>query len=147
MNEDIDSRAESPLVLVVDDEGDLRVTVGAFLERVGFRVAFARNGYDGLHKVVEMSPDIILMDLNSPGMDGVEAAHQLKRQAPTKEIPILAYTGETVVMDLERIRRKGFEDVVSKTSGPDELVKRIRAALQKRSVIPGDAASKPCPST
>jgi CheY-like chemotaxis protein len=135
MNEEIDSRAESPLVLVVDDASDLRETVGAFLESVGFRVAFARNGYDGLHKVVELLPDIILMDLNMPGMDGAEATHHLKRQAPTKEIPILAYTGETVVLDLERIRRRGFEDIVSKTSGLDELVRRIRAALQKRSAM------------
>jgi two-component system, cell cycle response regulator DivK len=139
MNEEVHSRAESPLVLVVDDATDLGETLGPFLESVGFRVAFARNGYDGMHKVVKMSPDIILMDLNMPGMDGTETTHHLKRQPPTRQIPILAYTGETVLLDLERIQRRGFEDVVSKTSGPDELVRKIRAALAKRSALSGDA--------
>jgi CheY-like chemotaxis protein len=133
MEEAIGSHGERPLVLVVDDAEDLQEMLGMFLESAGFRVAFARNGYEGLHKVVEMSPDVILMDLNMPGMDGTETTHHLKRQAPTKNIPILAFTGETVVLDLERIQRRGFEDVLLKTSEPEELVRKIREALRRSS--------------
>jgi len=125
----LDPAASGPLVLLIDDADDLRVLVGEFLQAHGFRVGTAKNGFEGVRAAVESRPDIILMDLMMPGMDGVETTRHLKRQAVTAHIPIVAFTGESLVPDLARIQAKGFAGMITKPCDPQELLTTLRRLL------------------
>jgi CheY-like chemotaxis protein len=120
-----------PLVLVIDDAAEIRELVGHLLGDAGFRVATAPDGFQGFKKAAEDPPDVILMDFDLPGMDGVEATSHLRRNATTKNIPIIAYTGLSLVPDAARLQAKGFCDLVSKTSDSAGLVQAINRALHR----------------
>jgi CheY-like chemotaxis protein len=124
--------ASPPLVLVIDDAEDARSGLAEFLELSGFRAATARNGYEGVARVIELKPDIIMMDLAMPGLDGVEAARLLKREAVTSGIPIVAFTGQIVATDRERIRAKGFAELISKPCDLSELAETLRRILNRQ---------------
>ena len=115
----------APLVLVIDDAEDLLLFVSNLLQAHSFRVATARNGFEGVRVAVESRPDVILMDLGMPGMDGLETARLLKRQAITAAIPIVAFTGQTVLTDMPRIQACGFAELVPKSHDPSALLKTL----------------------
>jgi two-component system, cell cycle response regulator DivK len=121
----------SPLVLVIDDAVEIRELVGHMLRDEGFRVATAPDGFQGFKMAAEVPPDVILMDFDLPGMDGVEATRYLRRNATTKNIPIIAFTGLSVVPDAARLQAKGFCDLVSKTSDGAGLLQAINRALHR----------------
>ena len=121
----------SPLVLVIDDAIEIRELVGHMLRDEGFRVATAPDGFLGFKMAAEAPPDVILMDFDLPGMDGVEATRYLRRNATTKNIPIIAFTGLSVVPDAARLQAKGFCDFVPKTSDGAELLQAINRALHR----------------
>src|SRR5919197_6262549 len=108
MNAEQDGSKSSsePLVLIVDDAENVREGLAEFLRTQGFRVATARNGFEGVRLAAESMPNIILMDLGLPGMDGTEATRHLKRLAMTCAIPIVAFTGQTIVAELDRINKR-----------------------------------------
>lgn len=116
----------APLVLVIDDAEDLRLLVAELLETNGFRVTSAKNGFEGVRVAVESMPDVILMDLVMPGMDGLETARLLKRQPVTAAIPIVAFTGQTVLTDLPRIHASGFAELIVKSHDPGQLLATLR---------------------
>src|SRR4026208_1219931 len=89
----MDKGTTQPLVLVVEDYQDAREMYGAYLAFSGYRVAEATNGIEAIEKTVELMPDIILMDLALPRMDGWEATRRLKENERTRHIPIVALTG------------------------------------------------------
>lgn len=119
----------APLVLIIDDDEDQRSALAEYLELDGFRVATAGNGYQGLARTVEVMPDIILMDLVMPGMDGLETARLLKGEARTRGIPIVAITGQAVMDDLARARAKGFAELITKPCDPARLAETLRRIL------------------
>jgi CheY-like chemotaxis protein len=119
----------SPLVLVIDDALEIRELVGHLLRDAGFRVASAPDGFQGFKMAAEAPPDLILMDFDLPGMDGVEATSHLRRHTTTKDIPIIAFTGLSLVPDAARLQARGFCDLVPKTSDGAELVQAINRAL------------------
>ncbi len=121
----------SPLVLVIDDAVEIRELVGHLLRDAGFRVVSAPDGFQGFKMAAEVPPDVILMDFDMPGMDGVEATSHLRRHTTTKNIPIIAFTGLSLVPDAARLQARGFCDLVSKTSDGAELVKAINRALNR----------------
>ena len=116
----------TPLVLIIDDAEDLRLVVAEFLETQGFRVTTVKNGFEGVRVAVESKPDVILMDLDMPGMDGLETARLLKRQSVTAAIPIVAFTGQTLLNDLPRLQACGFTDLISKPHQPLALLATLR---------------------
>ena len=83
----------APLILVVDDYQDAREMYAEYLQFSGFRVAEARNGNEAVEQAFALKPDLILMDLSLPGMDGWEATRRLKADETTRHIPIVALTG------------------------------------------------------
>src|SRR5919202_5102665 len=85
-----------PLVLVVEDYQDSREMYSAYLQFSGYRVAEATNGLEAIEKTLELMPDIILMDLALPRMDGWEATRRLKLDDRTSHIPIVALTGHAL---------------------------------------------------
>ncbi len=82
-----------PLILIVDDYQDAREMYAEYLKASGFRVAEARTGFEAVAKARELKPDVVLMDLSLPGIDGWEATRQLKADQSTMHIPVVAITG------------------------------------------------------
>jgi CheY-like chemotaxis protein len=119
----------APLILVVDDIEEARDAMGCWLEHEGYRVAKAENGFDGMRKAASLHPDLILMDLNMPGMDGIETTRFLKRHRSTSDIPIVAVTGQAILGDEHRARRRGFEAVLTKPVDTDALSGQLENIL------------------
>lgn len=128
----------SPFVLVVEDYPDAREMYSEYLRFSGFRVAEARNGEEALEKAFTLRPDVILMDLALPLMDGWEATRRLKGDPRTAQILVVALTGHALAGHQEGARRAGCDSFVTKPCLPDELVDEIRRLLAIRD---GDAAN------
>lgn len=121
-----------PLVLVVDDYEDAREMYSEYLDFAGFRVVDARNGLEALEKARSLLPDVILMDLSLPGIDGWEATRRLKSDERTQSIPVVALTGHALAGHSEGARQAGCDSFVTKPCLPDALVVEIRRMLALR---------------
>ena len=121
-----------PLVLVVEDYQDAREMYAAYLQFSGYRVAEATNGVEAIEKSLELMPDIILMDLALPRMDGWEATRRLKAEPRTAHIPVVALTGHALAGHAEGARQAGCEAFVTKPCLPDALVAEITRVLNGR---------------
>jgi CheY-like chemotaxis protein len=119
------------LVLVVEDYQDAREMYSAYLQFSGYRVAEATNGLEAIEKTLELMPDIILMDLALPKIDGWEATKRLKSDERTKHIPIVALTGHALAGFAEGAREAGCDAFVTKPCLPDALVAEIRRMLDR----------------
>jgi two-component system, cell cycle response regulator DivK len=122
---------ERQLVLVVEDYQDAREMYAAYLQFSGFDVAEASNGVEAVEKATELLPDIVLMDLALPRMDGWEATRRLKGDARTRHIPIVALTGHALAGHAEGAREAGCDSFVTKPCLPDALVAEIRRLLDR----------------
>ncbi len=120
---------DGPLVLVVEDYQDAREMYAAYLQFSGYRVAEATNGLEAIEKTIELMPDIILMDLALPKVDGWEATKRLKSDDRTKHIPIVALTGHALAGFAEGAREAGCDSFVTKPCLPDALVAEVRRML------------------
>jgi len=118
-----------PLVLVVEDYQDAREMYAAYLQFSGFAVAEAANGVEAVEKTLELLPDIVLMDLALPRMDGWEATRRLKNDERTRHIPVVALTGHALAGHAEGAREAGCDAFVTKPCLPDALVAEIRRLL------------------
>ncbi|HWK10349.1 MAG TPA: response regulator [Vicinamibacterales bacterium] len=134
------SAREQPLVLVVEDYQDAREMYAAYLQFSGFEVAEATNGIEAIEKAQHLLPDIVLMDLALPRMDGWEATRRLKSDERTKNIPVVALTGHALAGHAEGARQAGCDAFVTKPCLPDALVAEIRRLLD-RQPAPADARS------
>jgi two-component system, cell cycle response regulator DivK len=119
----------APLILVVDDYQDAREMYAEYLQFSGFRVAEAKNGNEAVEQALTLKPDLILMDLSLPGMDGWEATRRLKADDTTKHIPIVALTGHALAGASEGARKAGCDSFVTKPCLPDDLVVEVRRML------------------
>jgi CheY-like chemotaxis protein len=121
--------AEKPLILVVDDYADAREMYSEYLEFSGFRTAQAKNGAEALEQAFELTPDVILMDLSLPVMDGWEATRRLKKDPRTRAIPVVALTGHALEGHSESARDAGCDAFLAKPCLPDELVEHVKQIL------------------
>ena len=119
----------APLILVVDDYQDAREMYAEYLQFSGFRVAEARNGNEAVTQAFSLRPDLILMDLSLPGMDGWEATRLLKADDRTKHIPVVALTGHALAGASEGAKKAGCDSFVTKPCLPDDLVVEVRRML------------------
>ncbi|MFI5178084.1 MAG: response regulator [Vicinamibacterales bacterium] len=122
-----------PRVLIVDDYPDAREMYSEYLELSGFEVIEAVNGMEALARAADSAPDIILMDLSLPVMDGWEATRRLKADARTASIPVVALTGHELAGLSEGARRAGCDAFVTKPCLPEDLVREIRRVLRDSS--------------
>ena len=122
---------ERPLVLVVEDYQDAREMYAAYLQFSGFDAAEAGNGIEAIEQTQELLPDIVLMDLALPRMDGWEATRRLKNDPRTKHIPIVALTGHALAGHAEGAREAGCDAFVTKPCLPDALVAEIKRLLDE----------------
>ena len=125
----ITEKSEKPRVLVVDDYPDAREMYGEYLEYCGFEVVQASNGMEALQRALDTKPDIILMDLSLPVMDGWEATRRLKADKRTANIPVVALTGHALAGISEGAKKAGCDAFVTKPCLPEDLVKEIRRVL------------------
>jgi CheY-like chemotaxis protein len=120
-----------PLVLIVDDADDVLNAASLLLQGAGFRVTCASSGFAAVKLAFELNPDVILMDLAMPGMDGVETTRHLKRQQQTRHIPVIAFTGEVLIAQRDRLEARGFAGLVPKPCSPDEMTAAVRRAIDQ----------------
>ena len=123
------AKGERPRVLVVDDYPDAREMYAEYLQYSGFDVIEAGNGIDALERAADSAPDIILMDLSLPVMDGWEATRRLKADKATADIPIVALTGHALAGILEGAKNAGCDAFITKPCLPEDLVKEIQKVL------------------
>jgi DNA-binding response OmpR family regulator len=115
-------------VLVVDDEPEIVRLVRDYLERAGFAVVTAADGDTALRVAHRNRPDIVVLDLGLPGIDGLDVARELRRGG---EMPIIMLTARTEEADRVAGLELGADDYVSKPFSPRELVARVRAVLRR----------------
>ena len=119
-----------PVVLVVDDFADNREMYSEYLAFSGYDVIEARNGKEAIDAAQERLPDIIIMDLSLPVMDGWEATRRLKADERTRRIPVVALTGHALAGHSKGAREAGCDSFLAKPCLPDQLVAEIRRMLE-----------------
>jgi CheY-like chemotaxis protein len=127
---------EKPLILVVDDFEDNREMYAEFLQFSGYSVAEASNGLEALEKAFELRPDLVLMDLSLPGIDGWEATRRLKQDDRTRHIPVVALTGHALAGHSKGARDAGCDAFITKPCLPDVLVAEIKKMLDAAAASP-----------
>jgi two-component system cell cycle response regulator DivK len=123
------SEHAAPLVLVVDDFQDNREMFAEFLLISGFRVAEAATGREALDRAFALLPDVVLMDLSLPELDGWEATRRLKRDPRTCHIPVVALTGHVLADCSREARDAGCDAFLTKPCLPEALVVEVRRLL------------------
>jgi two-component system response regulator ResD len=122
-------------ILVVDDEATVREVLRRYLEREGFRVSEAPDGYIALDEIAIDPPDLIVLDLMLPGVDGLTITRQLRQRAG-KQIPIIMLTAKGETSDRIRGLDVGADDYLAKPFSPRELVSRIKAVFRRTGESP-----------
>lgn len=115
-------------VLIVDDCAELIESARQVLEPHGLEVVQATNPFAAVREATARPPDLIVLDLNMPGMDGVEVMRYLKRIPETRDIPVIAFTGEPLT-DLDYMRGRGFDRIVLKEAGLEALENEIAGMI------------------
>jgi CheY-like chemotaxis protein len=119
----------SPLILVVEDFEDAREMYRDYLEYAGFRVETACDGREAIDKARALNPDLILMDLSLPGVDGWEATRLLKADPATRHLLIVALSAHALATEGERARAAGCDGFIAKPCLPPDLVTEITRYL------------------
>lgn len=120
---------DRPLVLIVEDQSELRQLYVQQLTISGFDVIEARDGAEAITHTTASTPDVVLMDLSLPVIDGWEATRRLKRDARTSHIPVVALTAHDGSGELQRATRAGCDWFVPKPCPPDALIAEVRRVL------------------
>ena len=118
-------------IIVVEDEPDLVDVVTYNLEREGYSVLASQRGDEGLNLIRSEAPDLVLLDLMLPGMDGLSICRQMKSDSSTKEIPIIIASAKGEESDVVIGLEMGADDYLAKPFSPRELLARIRAVLRR----------------
>ncbi|MCJ7513700.1 MAG: response regulator [Anaerolineales bacterium] len=118
-------------ILIVDDDIDTLKLVGLMLERQGYSIAVASNGSLGLNKAAAERPDLILLDVMMPDMDGYEVTRRLRADPALAHIPIIMFTAKTMVDDKVAGFEAGVDDYLTKPTHPAELSAHVKAVLAR----------------
>ncbi len=125
------SPTTSRVILVVEDNAANLLLARTVLERGGFQVVTAQSAEEAKRQLQELDPDVILMDLDLPGQDGLSLTRELKATAPTAAIPIVALTAHAMPGDRERAFAAGCDGYVSKPFKARHLLEEIASALPR----------------
>ena len=120
--------ASAPLVLVADDEPRITKLVSIALSEEGLRVITASNGTEAIQKADEYRPDIVLLDIVMPDLDGIEVMRLIREQRP---VPVILLTAKGSTADKAKGLDLGADDYIAKPFHPDELAARVRAVLRR----------------
>jgi len=119
------------LILVVEDNDKNRKLVRDVLTVKGYRLAEAETGEDGVRIARELRPDLILMDIQLPGMDGITALRQLRADEATRRIPVIAVTASAMTHDRQKIMAAGFDGYQTKPISVRPFLEAVRALLDR----------------
>jgi two-component system, cell cycle response regulator DivK len=117
------------VILVVEDNDRNLKLVRDVLEYVGYDVRVARTGEDGIALAVKEPPDLVLMDLQLPGIDGMEALRRLRENPRTADIPVVAVTAQAMKQDRERVLEAGFNGYIEKPISVRAFPDQVRSFL------------------
>jgi DNA-binding response OmpR family regulator len=121
-----------PLVLVADDDHDILALVTFRLDRAGYNVLAAHDGEEALRLAAEHAPDLAVIDVMMPKLDGYEVTARLRQNAATRRMPIILLTARVQEADIARGFEAGADDYVKKPFSPQELGARVQAILGRR---------------
>ena len=131
-------------ILIIDDDVDTLKLVGLMLQKQSYQIVAANNGMQGLEKAENENPDLIVLDVMMPGMDGYEVAKRLRSNPLTANTPILIFTAKTQLDDKVTGFEAGADDYLTKPTHPSELNAHIKALLARTSK--GKVAANPLPT-
>ena len=131
----------SEKILIIDDDLDTLRLVGLMLQRQGYQISAATNGQQGLDKAFDEDPDLILLDIMMPDMDGYEVTRRLRSNPSTTETPILMFTAKTQMNDKVIGFEVGANDYLTKPTHPSELQARVKALLARSNEKKGEGTS------
>jgi two-component system alkaline phosphatase synthesis response regulator PhoP len=123
-------------ILAVEDEEDILELVRYNLEKEGYRVTGVVSGEEALRRARSQPPDLIVLDLMLPGMDGLTVCRELKQDAKTRDLPIIILTAKGEEADIVAGLELGADDYVTKPFSPRVLLARLRAVLRRRRMEP-----------
>ena len=135
---------ERQLVLIVEDEANIASFARMYLEAAGFRVEVATRGDDGLKAAEEHAPDLVVLDLMLPGMDGYEVTRRLRQKG---QVPVIMLTARDDAVDKVVGLELGADDYITKPFNPRELVARVRAVLRRAAERAPQAPAAPAAAT
>ena len=121
-----------PLILVADDDPDILALVSFRLERAGYDIVAATNGEEAVEVALARRPDLAILDVMMPRLDGYEATRRLREQEDTSHIPVILLTARVQEGDVARGFDAGADDYVKKPFSPQELGARVQAVLGRR---------------
>lgn len=116
-------------ILLVEDNEDNRIVYATILRHHGYRVLEAFDGAEALAKVEVERPDLVLLDISLPHIDGWEVSRRLRSTEPTKNIPIVALTAHAMPGDRERARLEGFDGYLAKPCEPRAVLAEVKRLL------------------
>lgn len=125
----IDPRAKRPTILLIEDTREVVMMLIDYLEMVGYRMVTAQDGIDGLAQAKLSHPDLILMDIQMPRLDGFETTQKLRSDPEFKETPIIALTALAMPNDRQRCLDAGMDEYISKPVNLRALTKTIQKFL------------------
>ncbi len=128
----MDNLGEKPTIMIVDDQPENVKLLITYLKRSGFRILVAQSGEEALKRITRVTPDVILLDVKMPGIDGFETCQHLKQSVATREIPVIFVTVATETVDKLRGFQAGGVDYISKPFQYEEVLARITAHLTIR---------------
>ena len=121
----------APLILIVDDSADTREMYSEVFRDSGLRVVLAANGEDAVGTVSAVKPDLVIMDLAMPIVNGWEATRRIKAQPETRHIRVIALTGHVTPENLQRAQEAGADAVLTKPCSPADLCALVRTWLDR----------------
>ncbi|MCQ9205273.1 MAG: response regulator [Omnitrophica bacterium] len=116
-------------ILIIEDEQDLAEVNKYILQRAGYEIFVACDGKEGIEKFEEIKPDLVLLDIALPKIDGFEVLRILRNNYPEQQVPIIVFTVSILINDSLRARKLGATDYIVKTSDPKELLRKIENVL------------------
>ena len=119
-------------VLIIEDEKLIIVSTQMVLEAAGFRVESATNGEDGIAKAKSLAPDLVLLDIMMPGIDGWETLTRLKRDAATANVPVIIFTAREHARGHQKSAEMGAADYFRKPFEPDELIELVEKHVTQK---------------
>ncbi len=129
-------------ILIVEDDENIQQLVGYNLAKAGFHVLYAENGEQALAIVKREQPDLLVLDLMLPGLNGFEVCRILRKEPQTRSLPIIMLTAKSEENDVSAGLDLGADDYITKPFSPRILVSRIKAALRRRDELSGEVGGE-----
>ena len=119
-------------ILIIEDDPATQRLVDYSLKQEGYQIITASNGLEGIRKALKESPDLIILDVMLPGMDGFEICYRLRSEPATANLPILMFSAKAQEIDKDTGIKVGADDYLTKPSAPSDIVNHVEKLLAKK---------------